>query len=41
MTITTLILLFLLTFGTASALDRLVRSHWLHEALARARFSGR
>ena len=28
-------LLLLLTLGAASALDRFVRSHWLHEALTR------
>ena len=41
MTISTLILILLLTLGTASALDRFVRSHWLNEALTRARFWGR
>ena len=41
MTISTLLLILLLTFGTASALDRFVQSHWLHEALTRARFWGR
>jgi hypothetical protein len=41
MTISTLILILLLTFGAASALDRFMRSHWLHEALARARLWGR
>jgi hypothetical protein len=35
MTISTLLLILLLTFGAASALDRFVRSHWLHEALTR------
>ena len=35
MTISTLILVLLLTVGAASALDRLVQSHWLHEALMR------
>ena len=33
MTISTLLLILLLTFGAASALDRFVRSHRLHEAL--------
>jgi hypothetical protein len=37
MTISTLILIVLLWFGAASALDRFVRSPWLHEALTRAR----
>ena len=37
MTISTLILILLLTFGAASALDRFMRSHWLHEVLVRAR----
>jgi hypothetical protein len=41
MTISTLILILLLTFGVASALDRFVRSHWLDEALTRARLWGR
>jgi hypothetical protein len=36
MTISTLLLILLLTFGAASALDRFVRSHWLHEALTRS-----
>ena len=33
MTISTLLLILLLTFGTASALDRFVQSHWVHEVL--------
>jgi hypothetical protein len=41
MTISTLILVLLLTFGAASALDRFVQSHWLHEALTRVRLWGR
>ena len=41
MTISTLILVLLLTLGAASALDRFVQSHWLHEALTRARLWGR
>jgi hypothetical protein len=41
MTISTLILILLLTLGAASALDRFVRSHWLHEVLTRARLWGR
>jgi hypothetical protein len=41
MTISTLILILLLTFGAASALDRFVQSHWLHEALTRVRLWGR
>jgi uncharacterized membrane protein YqjE len=36
MTISTLILVLLLTFGAACALDRLARSHRLYYALARA-----
>jgi hypothetical protein len=41
MTISTLILILLLTLGAASALDRFVRSHWLHEVLTRAGLWGR
>jgi hypothetical protein len=41
MTISTLLLILLLTFGAASSLDRFVRSHWLHEALTRSRLWGR
>jgi hypothetical protein len=41
MTISTLVLVLLLTFGAASALDRFVQSNWLHEALMRARLWGR
>jgi hypothetical protein len=41
MTISTLLLILLLTFGAASALDRFVRSHWLHEVLTRAGLWGR
>jgi hypothetical protein len=37
MTISTLLLILLLTFGAASSLDRFVRSHWLHVALTRSR----
>ena len=31
--ISTFILVLLLTFGAASALDRFVQSHWVHEVL--------
>ncbi|MFZ1095992.1 MAG: hypothetical protein WAN75_43385, partial [Xanthobacteraceae bacterium] len=41
MTISTLLLILLLTFGAASSLDRFVRSHWLHEVLTRAGLWGR
>ena len=41
MTISTLFLILLLTFAAASALDRFVQSHWLHEALTRVRLWGR
>ena len=41
MTISTLILILLLTLGAASALDRFVRSHWLHEAFTRSKLWGR
>jgi hypothetical protein len=41
MTISALILILLLTLGAASALDRFVRSHWLHEVLTRAGLWGR
>jgi hypothetical protein len=41
MTISTLLLILLLTFGAASSLDRFVQSHWLHEALTRVRLWGR
>jgi hypothetical protein len=41
MTISTLLLILLLTFGAASSLDRFVRSHWLHVALTRSRLWGR
>jgi hypothetical protein len=41
MTISTPVLILLLMFGAASALDRFMRSHRLHEALARARLWGR
>ena len=41
MTISTLILVLLLTFGAASALDRFLHSHLVHEALMRARWGRR
>jgi hypothetical protein len=41
MTVSTLILVLLLTFGAASALDRFVQSHWMREALTRIRLWGR
>jgi hypothetical protein len=41
MAISTLILILLLAFGAASALDRFVQSHWLNEALTRVRLWGR
>jgi hypothetical protein len=41
MTISTLVLILLLTFGAASALDCFMRSHRLHEALASTRLWGR
>ena len=42
MTISTLLLILLLTFGAASALDHFVRSaRWLHEAFTRSKLWGR
>jgi hypothetical protein len=40
MTISTLIMVLLLTFGAASALDRFVQSQWVREALLRVRIWG-